>query len=435
MSQEFTSFHNFILSQGILNTSPEVSRRLNNSTKKFMSLTNASDGSELPVENTENPDQESGYGSDLQRKDSEQGTGTSGSSITGSVTKLSYLPDGNQSQEPSNSPGTRVSTTQPSHQYETIARDISDSSTFFPYSTGSEFPFLEHTFMPSPHDTLPIPSSYSFLEPTLGRRLQRLTIEAGYRLVTMPNPEPQHYASVFGFCLLFESREDIKNRLASCLSCTREESLFYWKFPFTNLGGAGLEPPTSTTRGSASAQKAPGRLPIGNQHSKQRFKPQEMTGLAMGPFTSEVEMTREQWLDQNMRMLMEGFDGRFLDSDEIDAYLQERGIRIPAQAEFVEAEIDINQFQSEFTPIFPKDNDRAHRLALRPPSTLGPDVSTAPFDASLLGVSLPQQADLSTSSDSRIGSFSTDSRGSWSADSSWGKTKVTINVSRLLRGT
>lgn len=181
------------------------------------------------------------------------------------------------------------------------------------------------------------PDSSAASEATFGRRLQRRTLERGLSLAQMDNPPPDRFGAVFGFCLLVESRNQIINRLKSCLHSFKEESLNYWRFPFSNLGGAGF----SSERAASGSSTEP---PMGNQGYVESFKPQHSTGFAMGPFSAQVESVKDSRLDKRMQIKFPGFEGEFLDAEEAERYLRDRGIRIPPFAEFVEVEISTNDF-------------------------------------------------------------------------------------------
>ena len=190
--------------------------------------------------------------------------------------------------------------------------------------------------------TLPSPDTYAAMETTFGRRLQRTCLERGARIAAMDNPPPDIFAAAFGFCLLFEPREAIHARLMDRLQTPRkEETLFSWKVPFLNLGGAGLHLADSNTADPALAQ---GQPPAGNQGYLQMHKPQYDTGFSMGPWGPEVEAVRDSKLDKCMRMAYPGFEGDFLDSDEVEVYLRQRGVYIADHADYAEAEIDSTSF-------------------------------------------------------------------------------------------
>lgn len=193
---------------------------------------------------------------------------------------------------------------------------------------------FEHALVNNP---MANPDSSAANEATFGRRLQRRTLERGLTLIQMKTPPPDRFGAVFGFCLLVESRDQIINRLTTCLHSFREESLNYWRFPFHNLGGAGFSSGRATPGTSIDAR-------IANQGFVESYKPQEVTGFAMGPFSAQVESVKDSHLDKRMQIDYPGFAGEFLDVEEIERYLHKRGIVIPPRAEFVEAELNTNDF-------------------------------------------------------------------------------------------
>ncbi|QPH10983.1 hypothetical protein C2857_002525 [Epichloe festucae Fl1] len=198
---------------------------------------------------------------------------------------------------------------------------------------------------PSPYGTIAAPLSFAANEQTFGRRLQRNSIEGALRLIMSTHPPPDRFAAVFGFCLFFESIEDIIKRLQLALSRSPFEDLCNWKLPFTNLGGAGtFFPEQSPLR---SPNSASGRMPIGNQGTRSYSKPQEFTGMSMGPWGPEVQATRDERIDygvdRRMQMMLAGFEGDFFDPDEVETYLRQLNIFIPQRADFIQAEINVDE--------------------------------------------------------------------------------------------
>ncbi|KAG8423431.1 hypothetical protein J3458_000331 [Metarhizium acridum] len=247
-------------------------------------------------------------------------------------------------------PGTAVATTSgpmihvpASLNYEVVTAATPDNATF-PFYSSME-PTLEDGFnanLPaghSPYSSIAPPSSYASHELTFGRRLQRHTTENGLRLILMSNPPPDRFAAVFGFCLFFESKEAIIKRLQLALSRNQHEDLCHRRFPFTSLGGAGtFFPPQQSIEETGGAPVA---MPVGNQGTRSYGKPQGTTGQSMGPFSPEVQTTREERIDHKMRMMWPGFEGEFFDPDEVETYLRQLGIFIPQRAEYVEADVDL----------------------------------------------------------------------------------------------
>ncbi|ROT43769.1 hypothetical protein SODALDRAFT_327983 [Sodiomyces alkalinus F11] len=231
-----------------------------------------------------------------------------------------------------------------------------------------------------PYATLPPPASFSHLERTFGRRLQRFALEQALRLLTLPDPPPTFYAAVFGFCLLFESRERITTRIANCLSVNQRENLCNWRFPFLHLGGAGtffpelnnldtvdlaasmrdagagiidpvagIDVPDDSSNDNvftARTDCASDGLPLGNRGTVDLHRSHlgRDTLFGQGPWDPLVEETRDMRVDHKMRITTPGFEGNFYDCDEVEWYLRTRGIIISPGADKVTATIPLDAF-------------------------------------------------------------------------------------------
>ncbi|EWZ42002.1 hypothetical protein IWW34DRAFT_731991 [Fusarium oxysporum f. sp. albedinis] len=477
MSKEFMNFFDFVLSQGMLEGAPEVARRLNDTTRKFLSLTrkSADDSNRDGIEDTPAPAQaqEQVVSQPPGRHPSGSDSSTSGS---GSGEFMLQNPPGfNTSQEKSLSTPQRPDATIRQQAtpplnlpYEIITMPTTDNASFPVYDTQTTVSFEQNPFLQSPFPNVHSPSTYAPQERSFGRRLQRATLEAGLRLASMANPPPHRYAEVFGFCLLFEPRESIIRRISSTLARVSHESMFVWRYPFTNLGGAGTFFPNNGEAGGSTATGANGNaIPLGNQGLAQHMKPQEMTGFSMGPFDPDVETTKGDRIDARMRMMYKGFEGDFFDADEVETYLRQRGIVIPANVDFIDAEIDMGSFDE--TPdlsglgtsssFFGTHQPPASSQALYMPSQQAtsdiPSMwqSTIPTTLATTTTSMTQPSLMApamgvdfinimpTVEATNPGQFGT-GMGSlmdssyfprdWAPDASWMKTKVTMDVNRLV---
>ncbi|KND88590.1 hypothetical protein TOPH_06741 [Tolypocladium ophioglossoides CBS 100239] len=351
MSKEFSDFYETLMAERMLDSAPHAAHRLRSIADKF--LASASVPKEGTIGSSESQasdaDDQPLFGHPLRRN-------TAGSSnSSGEKQMRPVLAHPRQHfRLGGGSPSTPNIHMPSSLSYEVVTQPTPDNASFPFYASmeqGSQN-YMGQLSQPTPYSTVPAPASYAAHEVTFGRRFQRANLEAGLRLISMPNPPPDRYAAVFGFCLFFESREAIIRRLSSTLSGTQQETLNYWKAPFTNLGGAGTffmggESGANLSRDSSEN----GSLPIGNQGTREYGKPEETTGFSMGPFSAEVEATRDDRLDHRMRMLFTGFEGDFFDTDEVETYLRRLGITIPQSADFVEAEINIADLEDETTPV------------------------------------------------------------------------------------
>lgn len=349
MGKEFMSFYDFVLSQGMLDGAPEVARRLNDTTRKFLTFGRKSneDGSKEDSDPSPPPEAPEAPEVSRQRQDSKISSGASSYSrdrhSNSSNPQIQSRSSTDTNSVPAHSSSMSSFMPPSAMPYEVITQPTPENASFPVFNSQGQVPFFDNSFSFSPFPAIPSPNSYAFQERSFGRRLQRATLEAGLRLVSMANPPPHRYAAVFGFCLLFEPREAIIRRISTSLSKSQEETMNVWKFPFTNLGGAGTFFPDSqpTSNLGATAPDYPTR----NQVARELYKPAEVTGFSMGPFSPEVEQTKDDRVDHRMRMMFQGFEGDFYDSEEVDTYLQQRGIVIPENADYIQADIDISAFQ------------------------------------------------------------------------------------------
>ncbi|KAJ3541556.1 hypothetical protein NM208_g4548 [Fusarium decemcellulare] len=198
--------------------------------------------------------------------------------------------------------------------------------------------------------SMPCPKSYAAQEITFGRRLHRAAQEGGFLLASMKHPPPTWYLKVFGFCLHFETREEICDRLGDVVRRNRDSTLNDWNYPFTNLGGAGLFYPHE--RGNGARRAA-----------------QLETGLCK---------MRHLRLDAQLRIIDPEFEGDFFDSDEVEICLRGYGVTIPPNKDFVTAYIDMAMFEREQDAV--PANVRLHN----------PDIVA---DASVLGMNIDTHID------------------------------------------
>ncbi|RBR23282.1 uncharacterized protein FIESC28_03865 [Fusarium coffeatum] len=482
MSKEFMNFFDFVLSQGMLQGAPEVARRLNDTTRKFLSLTrksaddsNRDDSGGAPVHAQV---QDGDATQPPERRTSAQSSGTSSSPNDDSYTLNPPASDSISHEKHQATPQgvdgqIRQQATPPLNlPYEIITMPTTDNASFPVYDTQTTITLEQNPFLQSPFPAVPSPPSYSPQERSFGRRLQRASLEAGLRLVSMPNPPPHRYAQVFGFCLLFEPRESIIRRMSTTLAKVSQESLFVWKYPFTNLGGAGTFFPDNEGTGSYPSEGTNvngSTLHLGNQGLAQTMKPPEMTGFSMGPFDVDVETTRGDRIDERMRMMYKGFEGDFFDADEVEKYLRQRGIVIPANVDFIDAEIDLTSldeptdlsgfgtsnsfFGGHQSPVsgqglyMPHQQSAANipdmwqsTIPTSIANTTSPTIP-APLMAPTLG---PDMAGLISQFEPTNGGQYSQGLGSfvdttffpreWTSGSSWLKTKVTVDVNRLVAG-
>lgn len=249
------------------------------------------------------------------------------------------------------SSSTMLSVTQAPLGYEIVTMPTFENASF-PFDLNPESPYpniLDQaaTSTPayplSPYSSLPLPQSMAFSEPTLGRRLQRNALELAYRLITMPDPPKHRYAEVFGFCMLFEPIDKIRERLSHSLERTASESLNWWQAPFWAAGGSGQHQLQQDNGGSAGSR-------VGNQGTVDQMKYSFPGGqFGLGPFDAKVNETRDKRIDPRMRIRLPGFEGDFYDPEEVELYLQVRGVAIQPGQDYLTTEVDVTAFKNGMT--------------------------------------------------------------------------------------
>ncbi|PNY25714.1 Uncharacterized protein TCAP_04348 [Tolypocladium capitatum] len=345
LSKEFNDFYETLMAEHMLDATPHTAHRLRCIADKFLASASAATQGAIGSSESQSSDAD-----DLPFSGHPLWTNTAAGSSSSGENQVSPVIAHPRQHFHMQGEANGSSTLSPSAPNIHMPSSLSHEVVTQPTPHNASFPFYAsmERCHPAPYATVQAPASYAAHEVTFGRRFQRTNLEAGLRLISMPNPPPHRYAAVFGFCLFFESREAIIRRLNSLLSRTQQETLSNWKAPFTNLGNAG----TFFIGENSGVMMSPnglenGPLPIGNQGTREYGKPQEITGFSMGPFSAQVELTRDERLNDRMQMICPGFEGDFFDADEIETYLRRLGITIPQSADFVEAEINIADLEDE----------------------------------------------------------------------------------------
>ncbi|KZL73733.1 bZIP family transcription factor [Colletotrichum tofieldiae] len=384
MSKEFMKLYDFAVSKGMHESTPEFGLQLQATTEKFVSLARRT--SEEPEKDSELPASQDNEGeasevSPTRRREKRSDKSGSPDAAKPAETMYGGFTVSHDEAPPHSTPRSQalsaVHTTSwaagiqshPSHSaltnaplgYEIVTEPTPDNASF-PFGMSfeqsldqagslnlSDQPFSEALF-----SIVSAPSSYAYQERTFGRRLQRSTLEKGYLLLCMPDPPPGLITSAFGFCLLFEPKERIVQRVANCLRVNERETMLNWKFPFLHLGGGGtwFEEMNEMDVPAYPRVGAP-RRPVGNQGTAAPHRQDVDSVFGMGPWDAATEAMRNSRIDQEtakLRMNVPGFEGDFYDADEVEWVLRQRGVVIPPAADFVTAEIDPADFSTDTAP-------------------------------------------------------------------------------------
>ncbi|TFB02745.1 hypothetical protein CCMA1212_005384 [Trichoderma ghanense] len=294
---------------------------------------------------------------------------------------------------------------------------------------------------PSPYARLS-PPVFGFPERTFSKRLQKTTLERGLRLATMKNPPPEQYATVFGFCLLFESRDAIVRKLASGLKKVQNE-IFDWKM--SSADQFGFLDNAFSTAGADDLGHA--LLSLG--------KPTNGFSGLTASFGQQPPASSDERAEQRIRMICQNFEGEFFTADEVELFLRRLGVVIPPNVDYVETELDLNDLQAAdeataknlFASIgLPPgsaglgsgmpggNNSNSNNLWHTNASSMGDFASALRGDASEGKSTRMDELGDESDLNGRVVSFmnSHDFGQMWSTGSTWQKTKVSLDVRRLI---
>lgn len=350
MGNAFMQLHDFAVDLGILEQAPEFARELHATTEKFLSLARRSSEAGGQDSQSDSPAQETYRAPWRVQKEKS----SSPEAIeTQPPREQPVLPWGGYMvrTEPDMSPAIPVpdlsnaipTSTQASLDYEIITMPTPENASFpFGLHQDSLFPDifgqaqLPTAYPLPPFSALPLPSSLACAESTFGRRLQRTALERGYQLITMTNPPKERFAKVFGFCMLFEPLDKIRERIRASLDRNQGESLDNWQTPFWALGGAGQH--------QIQQDHSHGR--VGNQGTEEHLKHAFAGGnLGLGPFDTKTSEIRDKKIDPRMRITLPGFQGDFYDAEEVELYLQSRGVAIQPGQDYLTTQVDVTSFE------------------------------------------------------------------------------------------
>jgi hypothetical protein len=428
MSKEFTKFYDIILAEGIFDIAPHAAPRLRLIADRLLRISSMVGTSSITSESEDSilakpTGARKGF-NDVSMHHGHQATGLGEPDLSSSVYPTIPHHSG-------------------SFNYEVITQATPNNASFpfFSMESSSSQPpsssYLSTSLNnPSPYPRLSSPT-YGVQE-RFSKRLQRVTLECGLRLATMKNPPPDRYATVFGFSLLFESRDSIIRRLAAGLKKIQSEGVD-WKFPTPSMQNdqfGYLENQFS----SATSEELNNAL-LSLSKSAPGFS-------NLSQFGNQSQASSEDKAEHRIRILCQNFEGEFFTADEVELFLRRLGLAIPPNVDFVDSELDLNELQAA-DEASTKSNFAS--IGLSPgnsgmsgiQSSMWPmnNPSVGDFGSALRGDSPGQHKGTTefsdkTDLDGGLVSFmnNNDFNHIWPSGSSWSKTKVSVDVGRLIDG-
>ncbi|KAI1338811.1 hypothetical protein F5Y15DRAFT_385410 [Xylariaceae sp. FL0016] len=224
-------------------------------------------------------------------------------------------------------------------EYEIIAAPTSENASFAPsMAFDSGFMNMPSSWTASPWGTLPSAQTYSMGELTFSRRLHRFTVEQACHILSMPDPPPKKIHQAFGFVKRFETLEEIRTRVRRILTQMVNEPLNDWRQPFHHVGGAGTH---FRKEGKASP------YPDGPTFPSEGYGP--------GPF-NELQMCvrNNNPGESNYISWSPGWEGHWYDPYDVELYLAQNGIIIPASADVHTVEVQPGPLLEELLKMQPR---------------------------------------------------------------------------------
>ncbi|KFY32181.1 hypothetical protein V493_00433 [Pseudogymnoascus sp. VKM F-4281 (FW-2241)] len=341
MNSAFLGLYDFASSQGILQREPEFARQLHEATQRVLELSKVAAANQLSNDDDSHPDEKNSDNNPAVSKAiSKRPKAQTESPVEKAIPILTGPAWGNDS--PSHGDAyslQRYGNQIPAQNQQQVGGQISsqtnlDDDNFVCDMTGVDFNQLrpgapdmnayQFNLGIGNDQILTPPTSFASLETSFARRLHRTSNERGFRLLTNPNANPLILKRVFGFSLLFRTKEQLLAALVEKLERSSSKTLLnMWSAPFVHLGGSGTY------------------YPQPEQDISSNMMPKLRTGRSMGPLTSDAMSAREKHMIDNFTCSAEGFEGKYFDANDVESYLRGKGIDIAPHIEYVTVNLDM----------------------------------------------------------------------------------------------
>ncbi|MCJ1468702.1 hypothetical protein MMC07_007332 [Pseudocyphellaria aurata] len=205
--------------------------------------------------------------------------------------------------------------------------------------------------------SLPPPVNYNFQEISFARRLLRTTLQNGVRLLTDPNASRDQVFNFFRFTFTWTNRPRCLAMLKQLISRTAHESLEFWGAPQWHVGDSGLHYPRGGLDGASSPP--PGwtaKAPMGPRR----------------PVATETPISSSLVPEEVFKIT--GLGGTWLDSNDVDQYLQTRGVFLDGQSNWAEIDLAVDPtLEPNLTVGSPTDSSRNSSGGPQSPDLTYPD--------------------------------------------------------------
>ncbi|KAF4122084.1 hypothetical protein GMORB2_7677 [Geosmithia morbida] len=325
MTRDFSSFIDLLHSHGAVSANSELSLRLDELSKKFFSAPSSTAAMQVQAQVQAQPQASTAMGTVFREGDvhsvasSTAGGGgggvgdklashpprhnrrpTMGTISSASSDNFAAMPQRHSLGIVHSFPSSATDFFPPDpFAYEVITQPTPENASFPSYTPDPqapsgwvEQPAITQALAPPPQAlatdmaTSVAPHQYAPLEQSFSRRLQHAMLQRMLMLATMANPSPGKFSAVFDTEFMFESRDSIIYRLT-----------------------------------------------------------EQMQSLARGGRPGgDNAMSHGVRFDKGIQMTYPSSDGVFLDTEEVENYLGQRGVRIPGSADFIDVELSPHDF-------------------------------------------------------------------------------------------
>ena len=165
------------------------------------------------------------------------------------------------------------------------------------------------------------PYTYSFQETTFARRLHRMCLEHGYRILNSPNVDPAYLNKRYKLTFCISNRTRMVQRFQELLKRNAGDALENWSLPFIRVGGAGTHFPRRDAQGNAIYPP--------NTITPENF---------FGPLNIGMSQETPRGVAESYNQMLEsiGYGGEWFDSHDVEEYLKTKGLVLDGSSSFVD---------------------------------------------------------------------------------------------------
>ncbi|CAK7211103.1 hypothetical protein SCUCBS95973_001017 [Sporothrix curviconia] len=201
--------------------------------------------------------------------------------------------------------------------------------------------FIATASIGSPFPGISLPTHIDIPNISFGLRLRRYALESAYRLISSPNPPSDIFARAFGFCIMFEPVDAIRQRLVRGLETPLSPNKFtHWELPFVTETPDPEEEPAPVPPSGASATSSVTSQTTQTSRSSRASRGSGLPNNSNGDHRG----TGVRTVVPRINVTLPGFEGAFYDCDETEMYLQQRGVHIPPNSDSILVEVDDADF-------------------------------------------------------------------------------------------